>query len=476
MQKENIIINETLDGKTMPPGYTPPAQDEQSRSTRSRRERSDTKPSDKASDSDKTKVTRKADPYIWAIYITLLLVSILEQFSASSSQIRGMDIYAPLFDHLKFLVLGLVVVIVLQKMHYGHLSRWAWVIGVICFGALIFATFFGENVNGASRAINLGGISIQPPELIKLAGVILLATILGKNQEPGGVSNKGVITVAILVIVTAGLLWINGLTNTIIVMAVSVAMFLIGGIQWKKLGYIVIVYGMLGGMLLGVKYLRGDEPSEFEQATQVVNGETEADHQIVKSREKTHENRSKLWLKGVKPTDSITDYNRQAFFARMAQAHGGPFGRGIGNSRESSRLPLAFSDYIFSIIVEDTGFAGGVFLLVIYLFLVARAGKVASKCKRAFPAFLIMGCAVLIVFQALVHMAISTGVAPVSGQPLPLISKGGTSVLVMSAAIGIMLSVSRYAVTGKSTKLQQQTELMELPEDMRAENFSHMDN
>ena len=96
-------------------------------------------------------------------------------------------------------------------------------------------------------------------------------------------------------------------------------------------------------------------------------------------------------------------------------------GQGPGNSRESARLPLAFSDYIYSIIVEDTGFIGGALVLLLYLLLVARAGRIAYMCSRAFPAFLIMGCAVMIVFQALVHMAIVTGVFPVSGQPLPFI-------------------------------------------------------
>lgn len=124
--------------------------------------------------------------------------------------------------------------------------------------------------------------------------------------------------------------------------------------------------------------------------------------------------------------------------------------------------------------IEDTGLVGGVLLLVLYLLLLARAGSLAYKCNRAFPAFLIMGCAVLIVFQALVHMAIVTGVFPVSGQPLPFISKGGTSVVVMSMAIGIMLSVSRFAVTG-SDKKANQDELDALPEDMQAANYANQD-
>ena len=110
--------------------------------------------------------------------------------------------------------------------------------------------------------------------------------------------------------------------------------------------------------------------------------------------------------------------------------------------------------------------------MLLYLFLVARAGVIGYRCSRAFPAFLIMGCAVLIVFQALVHMAIVTGLFPVSGQPLPFISKGGTSILVMSAAIGIMLSVSRFAVTSGDKKAIS-AESAELPEELRTINISH---
>ena len=184
----------------------------------------------------------------------------------------------------------------------------------------------------------------------------------------------------------------------------------------------------------------------------------------------THKGRLQSYREGVKPSDTVTDNNRQVFFAKMAQAHGGLLGKGPGNSRESARLPLAFSDYIYSIIVEDSGFVGGVLVLVLYLCLLGRAGSIAYDCKRAVPAFLIMGCAVLIVLQALVHMAIVTGIGPVSGQPLPFISKGGTSVLVMSAAIGVMLSVSRFAV-GSGSK-ETKADINVLPEDMQALNAS----
>ena len=167
----------------------------------------------------------------------------------------------------------------------------------------------------------------------------------------------------------------------------------------------------------------------------------------------------------------ITEKNDQEMYSYMAQAHGGIFGVLPGNSRECSRLPLAFSDYVFSIIVEELGLFGGLFLIGLFFTLLMRAGNIARKCNRAYPAFLVMGMAVMVVLQAYFHMAINTGVFPVS---LPLISKGGTSVLVISIAFGVMLSVSRTA-TQTSAEKDVRKEKEALPESMRAANPTRND-
>ena len=120
--------------------------------------------------------------------------------------------------------------------------------------------------------------------------------------------------------------------------------------------------------------------------------------------------------------------------------------------------------------MEELGLAGGLFVLILYLWLLARASAIASRCSRAFPALLVIGMALTIVFQALFHICIVTGVIPVSGQPLPLISKGGSSILVTSVAFGIMLSVSRFAVRTGSKKKDIKNEIEVLPEEIRAEN------
>lgn len=429
------------------------------------------------------KKRNKPDPYIWGIYIAILMISVVELFSASSTEISGSNVYGPLIRHAMFLVMGFGIVLWLQKTPYTLINKFAWAFAILSLGLLLLSSFIGVDINGAQRAISIAGMTIQPAEIVKLSVVILLASILGKNQTPGGVTNTGVIMTATVVVIFSACLWKNGLTNTILLMSVSICMMLIGGIQMKKFFIVMLVYCVAGGALVALKYASPETTAydkvkeQHEMLAQLDGGgiinENAGGEKKGIDRTGTQKNRIMRHFKGVQPDEAIDDVNRQVMFANFSQAHGGMFGQGPGNSRESARLPLAFSDYIYSIIVEDTGFIGGAGVLILFLFLLARAGRIAYKCSRAFPAFLILGCAVMIVFQALVHMAIVTGVFPVSGQPLPFISKGGTSILVMSAALGIMLSVARFAAHGGDRK-QINAEKAALPEDMQAANFSRL--
>lgn len=417
---------------------------------------------------------RKPDTYIWGVYLLLLLVSVIELYSASSTEVRAANVYAPLIRHGMFLALGLGIVLLCQRIHYSVFRKLALPLAVISLGLLILSTFSGVEINGAQRAIQIGPVTIQPPEIVKLTVVLLLAGVLARNQIPGGVSHRGVIIAAVIVTVFSIFVLPNGLTNLLIMMGASVCMFVIGGVKMKQIGVVFLVYLLCGGMAY---WLRGATSSADKayDAVAATHGTPAASRTGITElgRTGTQKNRIMRHLAGVSPTDTIDDFNRQVILSKFAMAHGGIHGRGPGNSRESARLPLAFSDYIYSIIIEDAGLIGGIALMVLYLCLLGRAGIVASQCSRAFPALLIMGCALLIVLQALVHMAIVTGLAPVSGQPLPFISKGGTSVLVMSAAIGMMLSVSRYGAT-RGNKREQRAEINQLPEDLQAANPMQM--
>lgn len=415
--------------------------------------------------------TIKSDPYIWGIYLMLVLISIIELYSASAAEVVGTNVYAPLIRHGMFLGIGFVLLYLVQRTHYGYITRFAGLIGILSWLALAYSTFMGVEINGAQRAFMIGPFTVQPPEIVKLTVIIWLAAILAKSQKRHDVKTSGIVYSAIIVAAFGGLLALNGLTNTLLVMVVSVSMFLICGIPLKKICIVVGVYAVLFGLFyVSTKMI--NKSTEFDKvgATEQVVASTGGEHGL---GSKTQINRVIRFLKGVHPEDELTDENRQVIMAKLAQARGGVVGKGFGNSRESVRLPLAFSDYIYSIVIEESGLVGGIFLMLLYLLLLARAGYVAYNLNRALPAFLILGCAILIVFQALVHMAIVTGLFPVSGQPLPLISKGGTSILVMSVAIGIMLSVSRYATRQKEAKSQRDNEeARHLGDDMNAINAS----
>lgn len=414
--------------------------------------------------------TIKSDPYIWGIYLMLVLISIIELYSASASEVVGTNVYAPLIRHGMFLAIGFVLLYLVQRTHYVYITRFAGLIGVLSWLALAYSTFMGVEINGAQRAFMLGPFTVQPPEIVKLTVIICLAAVLAKSQLSQDVKTSGIVYSALIVAAFGGLLALNGLTNTLLVMVVSVSMFLICGIPLKKIGLVIGVYAVLFGMFyVCTKVInRSSEFDRVGQTEEVIENTGGGDHSL---GSQTQINRVVRFWRGVHPEDELTDINRQEVMAKLAQARGGVFGKGIGNSRESVRLPLAFSDYIYSIVIEESGLIGGIFLMILYLLLLARAGYVAYNLTRALPAFLILGCAILIVFQALVHMAIVTGLFPVSGQPLPLISKGGTSVLVMSVAIGIMLSVSRYATRQKEGKsARDNVEARHLGDDMNAIN------
>lgn len=400
------------------------------------------------------------DTHIWGVYGAIVFLSIVELYSASSFEISKQGLYGPLIRHVGFLLVGFLIILGVQRINYRHFKPVSKVLYWLSAIAMVYVMFFGQYVNGARRAMSIGFMSLQPAEFIKITTVLYLATILSNSQLKKSVllRNRGIIGSALIVLVSGGLLFSQGLTNTLLLMVISVSMLLIGAIEWRKFLIVLAVYGVAGMGAMTIKMaLTNDEPTEapalvlydshgnkFEIKDAVGSGSGETS----RLTDNTWKGRIKSWLNDSVPKydQPLTQRNLQEMRSYMAQAHGGVIGVFPGNSRETARLPLAFSDYIYAIIVEDLGLVGGLLVMLLYLWLLARAYWIAAKCSEPFAAFLVTGMAVMIAFQALCHMAIVSGAGPVSGQPLPLFSKGGTSILVTSLAFGVMLSVSRYAV------------------------------
>lgn len=414
---------------------------------------------------------RKADKYIWAIYIALCIISVIELYSASSREVSASNVLAPVIRHCMMLGLGVIVAIGVSRVPYKWFRLAAPLFSFLSVTAMAYVLLNGQIINGARRSFSLLGIQIQPAELLKISSVFIIAFVMSRTQIPRGVKTSGVVWSAAIVILFGGMLFSQGLTNTLLLMSISLSMMLIGGVELRKFLVVLLVYAVVGGAGLAYKMTRAEKVDATEQQYISESGKDAS------GKEATVE-RSGIWMARLerffgdsvpKYEQRINDKNRQEIYSYMAQANGGIIGVGPGNSREAARLPLANVDYIYSIVVEDWGFIGGVILLALYLSLLGRAGNIAARCNMVFPALLVMGMAVMITLQALFHMAIVTGVFPVSGQPLPMISKGGTSILVTSIAFGVMLSVSRFAVTN-GNKSDIKKEINDLPDDLQAKN------
>jgi len=423
-----------------------------------------------------TEISQKyGDPWIWGIYIMLLIISIVESYSASSREISSQGIYMPIFKQCIFLGMGAACVVLLQRVDYNKPKfLYAMIPGlaIITVFSLVYVMFFGEVINGARRAMTLlPGVTLQPAELAKLSIVTILSYIFAKSQKNQDISRGGLIAAALVVALYGGLMIRSGLTNTLLLIAISGSMLLIGGASFKKIGILMVFFGFMFGFFVIIKSSNDKKEEVFKETQREMQVEMPAGNGAVVTqdgnadvaRTGTWRNRfNEWWHSDSLVYRPITAKNQQEMFSRMAQAHGGLVGKGIGQSRECSRLPLAFSDYIYSIIVEETGMIGGTFVLLLYLSLLGRAAMIVRRSKRVLPSLLVIGMASFITFQALFHMAINVGVFPVSGQPLPLISKGGTSIIVISVAFGVMLSVSRtIANYGNKKNKVEETPIIE---------------
>ena len=439
-------------------------------------------------------MTRKhGDPWIWGIYIMLIVISLVETYSAASREVVKMGVYMPILKHILFLMIGGGLLLATYRIPYTnkkYLIFYTVGLTAISILLLIYVLFFGENYNNAQRSFRVLGISVQPFEIAKLAVVLCLSLVLSRTQKGNGVSNNGVIVCVLLIAVYGLLTYVNGMTNFLLLTSISLVMMVVGGITFKRIAILLVAFGLVGGAIYMIKSSNDDKDENLQksrsQTEQVMqegeNGELIAEQASKKGKKKVDRsnvrkkrienwlNNDSLWTRPIIPNE-----NDQEMFAYMAQAHGGVTGGFFGNSRETSRLPLASSDYVFSIIVEDTGLIGGVIVLTLFLALLLRAAMIARRCRRTLPTLMVIGLASMITLQALFHIAINTGVFPVSGQPLPLISKGGSAIVVTSYAFALLLSISR-TVAGLTDKENATKEEMALPEELRAENPSQLIN
>ena len=396
----------------------------------------------------KTKDTNhflRGDLTIWIIVLLLSAISIIEVFSASSRLTFGRDNYwTPILGHCVHLTIGLSFMYAIHRLNY----KWYKIVPYIFIpvSAILLGYLFlkGRGSDSAERWVNLGIINLQPSELAKLAVIMTVASWLSKMKVNDELSQ--IQTFWKIVILTAsfcGIILLENLSTAILLGTIVLIMMIIGCVSWKRIGILLAVcfgcVALIGGMMLLIPPTKFAELPLPERATtwQARVLDFAAGEQKQSPREYA------LTTAKDKPQET---------HANIAIATSHIFGKGPGNSDERDFVQEASCDFIYAIIIEELGMVGGILVLFLYILLMFRAGKIASKCKKKYPAYLTMGISLMLGLQALINMSVAVGLIPVTGQPLPLISKGGTSVLLSCIYIGIILGVSNSLEEEKSAQ------------------------
>ena len=358
----------------------------------------------------------KGDRWIWLIVIMLSVISLLAVYSSTGTlaykQGKANETY--LLKHMMMMIGGIALMYISHKLDYRYYAGISKLLMVVTIPLLLYTLLFGNHVNDASRwiAIPGTGLTFQTSDLAKLALITYLARTLSRKQENIKDVKQSFIPIMGSVCVVFILIALANLSTALMLFGVSILLLIIGRISVKQIAVVCLA----GAILL----------------TGVI---------LIGPRRKTYISRINTYMH---PELANADKSFQSDHAKIAIATGGIVGKGPGNSTERNFLPHPYSDFIYATIIEEYGLMGGLFIIVIYLFLLYRCIKIVTKAPKAFGALLAAGLSFSLTIQAFANMAVAVGLGPVTGVPLPLVSMGGTSILFTSVAFGIILSVSRH--------------------------------
>jgi cell division protein FtsW len=393
----------------------------------------------------------KGDKVIWMVFFFLCMISIVEVFSASSNlTYKSQNYMGPIVFHTVTIILGAVVAVVTLNIPCRYFKLMTPFLLIITIILLLWVLATGEKTGDASRWINLFGLTFQPSEIAKGTVVLATAQILSAMQRENGADKKAFKYILCIVVPIAMLIMVENLSTAALLCSVVFLMMFIGRVPLIQLGKLMgVVVGLALAGLLFIMAVGNDNNVAVDKAkTEQVSAPKEKGKlEKILHRADTWKSRIKKFSNKevITPDQYDLDKDAQVAHANIAIVSSNIIGKGPGQSVERDFLSQAFSDFIFAIVIEELGIVGASFVVLLYIVLLYRTARIASRCENNFPAFLAMGLALLLVIQAAFNMLVAVGIAPVTGQPLPLISKGGTSTIINCAYIGVILSVSRSA-------------------------------
>ncbi len=377
----------------------------------------------------------KGDRVIWIVLLLLSLLSLLIVYSSTGAlayRVASGNTFYYLIRQIFFLGAGfgliLLMVNVLPVKLYSIIANYLLYLSIVLLGATVALKLAGM-LGGSGRTLNLGFISFQPAELAKIALIFYSARILAKKQKTKRDLSVAFRKIMAFSIIVCGMIFISDFSTSALLFATIMTMMFVGRIPFK---YLLLVVAIGIGMLVSVYFIA----DKWESAPARIH--------TIKGRIDRHIHGDPNSQKGI----------TQADYAKLAIYSGGILGKGPGQSDVSNYMAAAYNDFIFAIIVEEYGLVLGVGVMFLYLIFFFRGVIIVRRATRTFPAFVVIGLTLVLVFQAMINIGVSSGVLPVTGQPLPWISLGGTSLLFTSIAFGCVLSVSYQNQVDREIKQQ----------------------
>lgn len=396
------------------------------------------------------------DRVYWLLFGLLIIVAILALFSASSTlAFAHGNTLSPILNQMLFICAGVLVAFIVQFIP-SHYIRICGYIGLLISIGMLLLTYagMGVTINGATRWLRIGGIVFQPSELAKLTLIIVVADLLSRIKNKDDEKKYFFIVLGITGFVCLLILF-NNLSTTLLLGGIVFLLFFLARVHIKYWGSVLLItIGLLVGGYFLVKevYVKPGRQIEASLMQRAITWVNRVDAMVEE-------------LKAPGDSKQSLEENYQRTIAKVAIAHGGasPVGVLPGNSTERDFLPQAFADYIFAIIVEESGLIGSFLLMLLYLSILFRSCLISSKYADYSAMLMVMGLALMLTCQALVSMMVSVGIGPVTGQPLPLISRGGTSALVTSLYFGIIMCVAREQ---NELRIRQQRSIVNSQKDV----------
>lgn len=375
----------------------------------------------------------QGDRVIWIVIIMLALISLMAVYSATgtyaNAKYDGKNTYV-LLSHAFRLVLGLGAVYAAHRLKYTYYSRLFQIAFWISIPLLAYTLFFGVNLNEAQRVVSILGVSFQSSDFAKIALIGYLARELTLKQNEIKSFKSAFIPLVLPVVVVVGLIFPENFSTAGILLASCLVLLFVGRINMKYLLGILACALVLMSIYLVIVLNVAEDKGRTGVWVQRMESFVE--------KFKDDEDKSAEELAREADAEEF-----QSIQSRIAIAGGGVIGKGPGRSTQRNYLPHPYSDFIFAIIVEEYGLLMGAFVVLLYLILLYRAIRIMVTIPQSFGGFVAFGLAFMMVMQAMVNIGVAVGMFPVTGQPLPFVSMGGTSILFTGCALGIILSVSK---------------------------------